>query len=96
MKSTTWKTVKKFEDIPNIGPAMVKDFKLLGLNDPMDLKGKDPYQLYLKICKITKSRHDQCVLDTYMAAVDFMNGASPKFWWKYTLLRKEKYPDLSN
>ncbi len=95
MKAKSFKTVKKFQDIPNIGPAMVKDFKLLGLKDPSDLKSKDPYKLYLEICKITKSRHDPCVLDTYMAAVDFMNGSSPKFWWKYTPIRKKKYPELN-
>ena len=52
MKVTSYKSVKKFTDIPNIGPAMVRDFKLLGLKSPSDLKGKDPFKLYLKISKI--------------------------------------------
>jgi hypothetical protein len=95
MKSKTFKTVKKFQDIPNIGPAMVADFKLLGLKAPADLKSKDPFKLYMKICKLTNSRHDPCVLDTYMAAIDFMNGAPARPWWKYTTLRKKKYPEVS-
>ncbi|MES2223581.1 MAG: helix-hairpin-helix domain-containing protein [Patescibacteria group bacterium] len=95
MKATKNIFVKKFTDIPNIGPAMTRDFKLLGLNDPKDLIEKDPYKLYLEICKITKTRQDPCVLDTYIAAVDFMNGTEARMWWKYTPLRKKKYPEVS-
>jgi hypothetical protein len=28
------------------------------------------------------------VLDTFMAATDFMAGAAPAPWWKYTAQRK--------
>lgn len=94
MKAFNFRLAKKFEDIPNIGPAMVRDFKLLGLKSPSDLKGKDPFKLYTKISRITGVRQDPCVLDTYMAAVDFMNGADPRHWWKYTPLRKKMYPKI--
>lgn len=95
MKAKNAKSVKRFEDIPNIGPAMVRDFKLLGLKNPSELKAKDPLALYKKICQITHSHHDPCVLDTYMAAIDFMNGAEAKPWWKYTSVRKRKYYHIS-
>lgn len=94
MKARTHAEAKKFSDIPNIGPAMVLDFEQLGLKKPSDLKGKDPFALYQKMCKITGHRHDPCVLDTYMAAVDFMNGAIARPWWKYTAERKKKYPNI--
>jgi hypothetical protein len=94
MKAKNAKEVVKFTDIPNIGPAMVEDFKLLGLKSPADLKGNDPLLLYKKLCKKTASRHDPCVLDTFMAAVDFMNGARAKPWWDYTPQRKKKFPSI--
>jgi hypothetical protein len=94
MKAKTFREATKFEHIPNIGPAMVRDFTLLGLKQPSDLKGKDPLKLYQKMCRISGTRQDPCVLDTYMAAIDFMNGALAKPWWSYTKLRKSKYPDI--
>lgn len=80
--------------IPNIGPAMVRDFELMGIHQPVDLVGADAFALYQRICKLTGQRHDPCVLDTYMAAVDFMNGGPPRDWWSYTAQRKREYPDI--
>jgi len=94
VKAKTSKEVKKFQDIPNIGPAMIRDFSLLGLDDPTDLRGKSPIQLYKKLCVLSGARQDPCVLDTYMAAVDFMNGESARPWWHYTKIRKKEYPNL--
>ncbi len=94
MKARTAKDVKVFKDIPNIGPAMVRDFHALGIKEPKDLIGKDPFQLYKKMCKVSGTRQDPCVLDTYMAAMDFMNGAPARPWWQYTNMRKKEYPNI--
>lgn len=83
-----------FEDIPNVGPRIANDFKKLGLSSPKELKGKRALKLYQKLCALTKSRQDPCVLDTFMAAVDFMNGGKTKPWWSFTAARKKKYPDV--
>ena len=94
MKARSFKDVKKFQDIPNIGTSMTADFKLLGMKNPSDLKNQDPLILYKKLCAKTKARQDPCVLDTFIAAVDFMNGAQPKPWWHYTSQRKNKFPQI--
>lgn len=91
MKAKHCNEVKKFCDIPNVGPAMTKDFTLLGISTPIQLVKKDPYKLYKQLEKITGSKQDPCVLDTYMAVVDFMNGAPAKPWFAYTNERKRKY-----
>jgi hypothetical protein len=88
MKAKNAAAVKKFADIPNIGPAMIKDFQILGITEPAQLKNKDAIALYKTLCKKTGILHDPCVLDTFMAAVDFMNGAPARPWWKYTSQRK--------
>ncbi len=95
MKAKTVSEVTKLEDIPNVGPAMKKDFILLGIQKPSDLKNKDAFVLYKKMCKINGVRQDPCVLDTYMAVIDFMNGAPARPWWFYTKIRMKKYPDLT-
>jgi hypothetical protein len=75
--------------LPNIGPAMVRDFNLIGISKPADLIKKDPYALYKKLCVKTGVRHDPCVLDTFISAVRFMRGAPAKPWWAYTAERKK-------
>lgn len=94
MKAAHRGDVKTLSDIPNIGPAMVRDFRMLGITAPEDLRDKDAYTLYKKISKLTGVRQDPCVLDTYIAAIDFMNGAPARPWWWYTKGRKEKYSRL--
>lgn len=90
VKAKTFKDVLHLKDIPNIGPAMVEDFKILGITEPKHLKRKNGLRLYKQLCKKTGVRHDPCVLDTFLAAVDFMNGAPAKPWWKYTENRKKQ------
>jgi hypothetical protein len=76
------------EQLPNVGPAVAADFKLVGVARPKDLLGRDPYALYDELCRVTQQRHDPCVLDTFIAAVRFMGGEPAKPWWAYTAERK--------
>ncbi len=76
------------EDLPNIGPALAEDLRMIGIQHPRELRGKDAFVLYQTLCDVTGQRHDPCVLDTFMAATDFMGGAAPAPWWHYTAQRK--------
>lgn len=76
------------EQLPNIGPALAADLRLIGIPHPADLRGKDAFVLYQKLSAATGQRQDPCVLDTFMAAVDFMRGAPAAPWWHYTPQRK--------
>ncbi|MCW5664500.1 MAG: helix-hairpin-helix domain-containing protein [Piscinibacter sp.] len=76
------------EQLPNIGPALAADLRLIGIRHPRELRGKDAFVLYQKLCAATGQRQDPCVLDTFMAAVDFMGGAPAAPWWQYTAQRK--------
>ncbi len=93
-KARTVSEVKKFTDIPNVGQAMERDFLFLGLKSPTDLKKLDAFNLYQKMCQKSGVRQDPCVLDTYLAVIDFMNGASARAWWTYTVARKISYPNI--
>jgi Pathogenicity locus len=79
------------EQLPNIGPALAADLRLIGIRSPRDLRGRDPFVLYQALCAATGQRQDPCVLDTFMAATDFMRGAEPAPWWAYTAQRKALY-----
>ena len=82
--------VKKFQDIPNVGKAIEKNFILLGIKEPIELIGKDPYQMYSDLCNVTGNRHDLCVIDVFISAVRYMEGGPPKKWWEFTDERKKK------
>jgi hypothetical protein len=76
------------EQLPNIGPSLAADLRLIGIREPRELRGKDAFVLYQKLCAATGQRQDPCVLDTFMAATDFMRGAPAAPWWRYTAQRK--------
>jgi hypothetical protein len=82
--------IARLEDIPNVGPAVAADLRQLGITLPDDLLGRDPYELYDDLCRLTGQRHDPCLLDTFIAAVRFMAGEPKKPWWKYTAERKRE------
>jgi Pathogenicity locus len=93
-KATCANECQRLEQIPNIGPAAAADLRFMGITEPQQLRSEDALAMYQKLCRLTKQRHDPCVLDTYMAAVDFMNGAAAAPWWDYTAQRKLKYGEL--
>jgi hypothetical protein len=79
------------EQLPNIGPSLAADLRLLGVLHPRELATQDAYALYRALCAKTGKRQDPCVLDTFIAATEFMRGAEPRPWWTYTAQRKAQY-----
>lgn len=86
--------VQRFTDLPNIGPAMAKDFELLGYSAPPQLYGADPLELYHALCIATGTRQDPCVLDVFMSVTSFLQGEPAEPWWHFTEKRKQMYGQL--
>ena len=84
----------RLEQLPNIGPSLAADLRTIGIQRPADLVGQDALALYRKLCEVSGQRQDPCVLDTFMAATDFMRGAAAAPWWKYTPQRKASFGQL--
>ena len=84
----------QLEQLPNIGPSIAGDLRLIGVTQPQALATEDAFHLYQALCRVTGKRHDPCVLDTFMAACDFMRGAAAKPWWDYTAQRKAQYGSI--
>ena len=82
------------EQLPNIGPSIAADLRRIGVRCPAELAGRDPFALYQALCHAAGRRQDPCVLDTFIAAVDFMRGAAPQPWWSYTAGRKVRYGEV--
>ena len=81
-------TAATLEDLPNVGKAIAADLRAIGIRQPEQLRRKDPYALYDRLNRVMGTRHDPCVLDTFIAVVRFVEGGPPQPWWAYTSERK--------
>jgi hypothetical protein len=66
--------MKKFskdplQSLPGVGPASAADFRLLGINTPAELAGRNPQQLYDELCALTGQPQDRCVLYVFRCAI---------------------------
>jgi len=83
---------RALRDLVSIGPAMVRDFELLGVASVADLARQNPDMLYKKLCRVTGKHHDICVLDTFRAGV--AQARNPRLpaeqceWWYWSRKRK--------
>ena len=75
--------------LPNVGPSLAGDLRLIGIATPAQLKGRDPYAMFEALCEATQQRHDPCVLDIFISVTRFMNGEPPAVWWHFTEERKQ-------
>ncbi len=89
MKNPNRETVLELEALPNLGKVISSDLRLIGISEPQNLIGKNPFDLYDKLCIKKGKQVDHCVIDVFMSIVDFMEGKEPKPWWKFTQKRKE-------
>ena len=88
MKNPDRQKVTDLTDLPNVGRAIARDLRLVGIQKPTDLIGKNAYQLHDKLCRVTGEKHDPCVIDVFLAVIDFMEGGDPVPWWNFTAERK--------
>lgn len=79
-----------WSEVPNVGPAITKYFQKASIARPQDLVGQDPYQLFDALCANVGKRLDPCLLDTFIAAVRFMEGGESEPWWAFTTERKAR------
>lgn len=80
--------VKQLTDLPNVGEATATDLRLLGIENPSDLMGLNPYTMYEDLCSKTGLRHDPCVIDVFISITRFIHGEAAQPWWHYTPERK--------
>ena len=88
MKATTAAQARRLEEIPNIGKSIAGDLRAIGITEPAQLRGRDPYELFDRSNAVAGVRQDPCLIDCFISAVRFMEGAPARPWWDYTAERK--------
>jgi len=89
MKAPDRKTVSRLEELPNIGKAISKELRLIGVYRPQELIGKSAFQLYNLLCDKKGQRIDHCVIDVFMSVIHYMEGGESHPWWSFTEKRKQ-------
>jgi predicted RecB family nuclease len=83
---------RRFRDLVSIGPAMVRDFELLGIRTVAQLARRNPEKMYEKLCQVTGQAQDICCQDVFRAAVaQAKNPNLPveqRVWWHWCRRRK--------
>jgi hypothetical protein len=73
--------------LPAIGPSMASDLRKLGVRSVKDLARRNPEQLYQRLCVITGTRQDPCVLYTFRCAIYAARTEKPDpellKWWNW-------------
>lgn len=83
---------RQLGDLISIGPAMLRDFEMLGVGSVAQLARQDPQRMYEKLGRLVGERQDPCVLDTFCAAV--AQAKNPRLpaeqceWWYWSRKRK--------
>lgn len=89
---------RELEDLISIGPAMLRDFELLGIRSIAQLARQDPQRMYRKMERMTGQRQDPCVLDTFCTAVAQAKNphlaAEKCQWWWWSRRRKKRGKDI--
>lgn len=85
---------RELRDLVSIGPAMLRDFQLLGIASVVELSRQNPEKLYEKLCQITGQAQDICCLDVFRAAVaqarDPLLPLDQCQWWYWSRRRKAR------
>ena len=85
-------TTRQLADLISIGPAMLRDFELLGILSVPQLAKQSPQRMYARLNRATGQRQDPCVLDIFCAAV--AQARNPRLpaeqcqWWYWSRKRK--------
>lgn len=83
---------RQLKDLVSVGPAMLEDLELLGVQTVAQLRRRSPERMYRELCRIRRQTIDPCCLDVFVAAVaqakDPELPIEQKQWWYWSRVRK--------
>lgn len=80
----------ELSSLKNVGPAMRRDFRRLGIETIEQLAKQDPDKLYERLSAISADRVDPCVHDVFSATIHQARTGEPVPWWNYSAARKQR------
>ncbi len=79
--------LKEFSKIPGVGTKLAYRLWELGVRSLDDLAGRDPEELYMRMCSMAGRDVDKCVLYVFRCAIYFASNRDhePELlkWWNW-------------
>jgi nucleotidyltransferase/DNA polymerase involved in DNA repair len=85
---------RRLGDLVSVGPAMLRDFDLMGIRSVAQLARRNPEKLYERLCAKLGQPVDICCLDVFSATV--AQARNPRLaaarcnWWYWSRKRKAR------
>jgi hypothetical protein len=80
-------TPDDLEQIPGVGESVAQDLHHLGITAVGQFKGRDPEELYERLCRFKASPVDRCMLYVFRCAVYYASTDDPDpellKWWNW-------------
>ncbi len=87
------KKARELSELDSIGPAMLRDFDLLGVRSVAELARRSPEKLYEQLCERRGKAVDICCLDVFRCAVAQARNprlaAAQRNWWYWSRQRRK-------
>lgn len=93
MRSQPRTSERRLRDLRGVGPAALRDLRILGIESVAQLAREEPGPLYERLCDVTGQRHDPCCQDVFSSAI--AQARNPELepekrdWWYWSRLRKQ-------
>lgn len=87
MPTPSKQELKDLQRIPGVGPSIARDLCAIGIHSVAALRGRDPEELYRRLCDHTGKAVDRCMLYVFRCAVYFASNAVHDAellkWWHW-------------
>jgi hypothetical protein len=78
---------KHLEQIPGVGERIAQELRNIGIHSVSQLKGRNPENLYQKLCNFKASPVDRCLLYVLRCAIYYASNTEhdPELlkWWNW-------------
>lgn len=91
--------IRQLRDLVSVNRLIMKDFEALGIKTVAELARHEPKELYRKLCRLSRERHDVCTEDVFSAMI--AQAKNPQLdpqkcdWW-YWNRRRQRAPKTSS
>lgn len=86
--------MRELKNLISVGPAMLRDFEMLGIRHVRQLARQNPREMYRRLSELTGRKPDICCLDVFHAAVrQARNPLLPVeqcVWWYWSRRRRAR------
>ena len=87
MKTMKAAALKEFQTLPGVGKSIADNLWGMGIRSVAELKGREPEELYERLCAYEGARVDRCALYVFRCIVYYVSTKKRRHkllkWWHW-------------